>query len=242
MQRWHCLEKSKGFSDPDFLTGGDNPQFVGGGYFDSVFVAFDSVEDAWMRNIALTHYTGLVKVDQFGRALTIEDLNADHVETGFTHAPPQAISLAGQQTLVQRCNLTGAYSHAWATQSRVAGPNVFRLCTAKGEKMDAGPHQRWATGTLYEDLKIQGRIAIQNRSNMGTGHGWAGANNVVWNCEAEDYLIESPPVAYNWAFGTKGSVDGAGPGNPPGIVVSPGKHVQPESLYEEQLHERTHAK
>jgi hypothetical protein len=104
--------------------------------------------------------------------------------------------------------------------------------------MDAGPHQRWATGTLYEDLKIDGAILIRNRSNMGTGHGWAGANNVIWNSEAETYVVSSPFVAYNWAFGTKGKVGDEGQGNPEGIYISSGKHVQPESLYEQQLRER----
>jgi len=39
---------------------------------------------------------------------------------------------------------------------------------------------RVSRGTLYEELQIEGSINIQNRSNLGTGHGWAGANNVLW--------------------------------------------------------------
>jgi hypothetical protein len=233
-----AFEKSSGFSDPDFLTEGDHPKFVGGGYFDSVFVGFDAVEDAWMRNVALAHYTGLVTVHQSARAITIEEINGDHIETSFTHAPPEAFSLTGQQTLVQHCNIRGAYSHAWATQARVAGPNVFRSCTAKGTHMDAGPHQRWATGTLYEDLHIDGPIDIGNRGNMGTGHGWAGASNVLWNSETESYRVESPPVAYNWAFGNRGSLEGVQDGDADGQIVSHGKSVQPRSLYDEQLRER----
>jgi hypothetical protein len=232
-----AFEKAKNFSNPENLQG-EHPHFVGGGYFDSVFAAFDSVENAWMRNVALTHYSDLAKIDAYARAVTIEDVNADHVGTVATHAPAQAFSIHGQQTLVQHCHITGGYSHAWATQSHVAGPNVFRYCTARGTRMDAGPHQRWGTGTLYEDLKIDGTIAIGNRSNKGTGHGWAGANNVIWNSETASYQVASPFLDYNWAFGTKGSIVNEGAGNPPGIIISPGKHIRPESLYEQQLRER----
>jgi hypothetical protein len=237
-----AFEKSEGFANPDYLTEGDNPTFVGGGYFDALFAEYNAVEDAWMRDVAITHYTGIVNVGQFARAITIEGITGDHIETEFTHAPPSAFGLDGQETLVQHCDVSGAYSHVWMTQARVAGPNVFRLCTAKGTRMDAGAHQRWATGTLYEDLKIQGKIEIGNRSNKGTGHGWAGANSVIWNCDADEYLVESPPVAYNWAIGNKGTALRAGAGNPAGQMVSPGKHVEPESLYDEQLRERLAAK
>jgi hypothetical protein len=233
-----AFEKSAGFANPDYLTEGDQPKFVGGGYFDALFVEYDAVEDAWMRNVAVTHYTRIAQVGQFARAITIDGIAGDHVETEFTHAPPSAFGLDGQQTLVQHCDVSGAYSHVWMTQARVAGPNVFRLCTAKGTRMDAGAHQRWATGTLYENLKIQGSIEIGNRSNKGTGHGWAGANSVLWNCEAATYLVESPPVAYNWAVGNVGSAERPQEGDPAGQIVSPGKHVEPGSLYDEQLRER----
>jgi hypothetical protein len=236
-----AFEKSAGFANPDYLTEGDRPTFVGGGYFDSVFVAFDSVENAWMRNVSVTHYTGIAHVEQFARAITIDGISGDHVQTDFTHAPPAAFAIDGQQTLVEHCQITGAFNHVWMTQARVAGPNVFRSCTAKGDRIDAGTHQRWATGTLFENLKIQGPLEIGNRSNLGTGHGWAGANSVVWNCETDGYRIESPPVAYNWAIGNKGTVMPPGDGDAAGQIVSPGKPVEPESLYEEQLRER-HAK
>jgi hypothetical protein len=233
-----AFEKSPGFGDPDYLTSGDHPTFVGGGYFDSTFALYDSVEDAWMRNVAVTHYSGIVDIAQFARAITFDGIHGDHIETPFTHAPPSAFKVDGQQTLVQNCDVSGAYSHVWMTQARVAGPNVFRSCSAKGTHMDAGAHQRWATGTLYENLHIDGPINVANRGSMGTGHGWSGAFNLLWNCEADSYLVESPPVAYNWAIGNKGSNERPHEGNPPGLFVSPGKHVKPDSLYDQQLQER----
>jgi len=203
-------------------------------YFNSMFVSFDSVENAWMRRIAVTHFSGIVSINQFARAVTVTDVHGEHIDTEETHAPPHGFGVDGQMSLVENCSLQGSYSHAWMTQARVAGPDVFRNCTAKGYHLDAGPHQRWATGVLYDNLHIQGAILAQNRNNMGSGHGWAGSATVLWNCETEKYYVESPPVSYNWAFGTKGSVERPGDGQ----VISPGKHLEPESLYEEQLKER----
>ena len=244
-----AFEKAHNFGTPQTLD--EQDRFVGGGYFDALFAAFDSVEDAWMRNIVISHYPRIVSIEQFARAVTVEHIEGLDINTPETHAPPHAFGIDGQQSLVQDCSVTASRNHVWMTQSRVAGPNVFRNCSAKGSGLDAGAHERWATGTLYEGLKIAGAINIQNRSNMGTGHGWSGANNVLWNCEPDTYVLESPPVAYNWAFGTKGELDnadaerksikrGQGGGNPSGQIISPGKHVEPLSLYEEQRRERLH--
>lgn len=203
-------------------------------YFDSMLAMFDSVEDAWIRRITVVHFSGIVSIGQFARAVTVTDVDGEHIDTRATRASPHAFGIDGQQSLVQRCTMSGSYSHVWMTQSRVAGPDVFRLCTAKGRHLDAGPHERWATGVLYEDLRIKGSILVRNRSNMGTGQGWAGAYNVVWNCESSKYVIESPPGAYNWAFGTKGSLEMPWTGQ----IVSAGEHIEPASLYEQQLKER----
>jgi hypothetical protein len=207
---------------------------AGSPYFNSMFVSFDSVENAWMRQIAVTHFSGIVSINQYARAVTVTDVHGEHIDTGETHAPPHVFGIDGQQSLVENCGVTSAYSHVWMTQARVAGPDVFRNCTAKGHHLDAGPHQRWAAGVLYDNLHIQGDILVHNRSNMGSGHGWAGSATVLWNCEAEKYYVESPPVSYNWAFGTKGAVESPQDGQ----VISPGKHIEPESLYEEQMKER----
>ncbi len=233
-----AFEKTPRFGDPQSYSSDGGTHFVGGGYFDSLFAHFDAVENAWMRNVVVAHYPGIVSVGQHGRAVTIAQIQGVDINTPHVSAPPQAFSLDGQQSLVEDCNVTGAFNHVWMTQARVAGPNVFLRCTAKGFHLDAGPHQRWATGTLYDSLRIEGAIHIENRGSMGTGHGWAGANNVMWNCQTDSYLVESPRVAYNWAFGSKGSVEAPHPGDAPGQIVSPGKPVEPGSLYEEQLRER----
>jgi hypothetical protein len=92
-------------------------------------------------------------------AITIENVEGDHIDTPLkkSHAAPFAFEVDGQQVRIEHCNLTGRLNHVWATQPRVAGPYVFRDSWAKGSDLDAGAHQRWATGTLWEQLTLVGK-------------------------------------------------------------------------------------
>jgi len=213
------------------------PHRTDGSFFDSIFSEFEAVENAWMRNVRVENYNNIVFVDAHARAITVEDVEGDHIDTPLkrSHAAPFAFEIDGQQVLMQRCNLTGRLNHVWATQARVAGPNVFRDSWAKGSDLDAGPHQRWATGTLWEQLTLKGKYDDYNQWNLGSGHGWAGAYNVLWNSTLDDIQVESPPGAYNWVIGCKGRRVSPQRGVSGAYYQSRGVSVEPASLYEEQL-------
>jgi hypothetical protein len=216
------------------------PHKTDGSFFDSIFSDFEAVENAWMRNVRLENYNNLVVVHQHGRAITVDDVEGDHIDTPYkkSHAAPFAYEIDGQQVLMQHCNMTGRLNHVWATQARVAGPNVFRDSWAKGGDLDAGPHHRWATGTLWEQLTLQGKYDDYNQWNLGTGHGWAGAYNVLWNSTVDDIKVESPPGTYNWVIGSKGRHISPQLGAVGAYYQSPDVPVEPASLYQEQLKER----
>ena len=72
---------------------------------------------------------------------------------------------------------------------------------------DSGPHQRWSTGTLFDNITTNTSLNLQNRLNSGSGHGWAGANMVIWNSTAGQFYVQSPPTAQNWIIGST-AVDG----------------------------------
>jgi hypothetical protein len=216
------------------------PHKTDGSFFDSIFSEFDAVENAWMRNVEVENYNNVVFVDEHARAITVEDVEGDHIDTPEKqgHAAPFAFEIDGSQVLMQRVNLTGRLNHVWATQARVAGPNVFRDSWAKGDDLDAGPHQRWATGTLWEQLTLRGKYDDYNQWNLGSGHGWAGAYNVLFNSTLDDIQVESPPWAYNWVIGCKGRALSPQSGVTGAYFESPGAPIEPASLYQEQLKER----
>ena len=73
---------------------------------------------------------------------------------------------------------------------------------------------------------------------MGSGHGWAGANYVAWNCEGP-LVCQKPPTAQNWAIGQIGEKQaGAFAPRDDGYWESYGRHVLPASLYLWQLKDR----
>ncbi len=91
------------------------------------------------------------------------------------------------------------------------------------------------------------QINVRNRGNSGTGHGWAGAHMVVWNCKASSFSVRNPPTARNWLVGSIGTIassSGFSVGaDPPGTYDSSGpsgtgKAVHMRSLYYGQLQQR----
>ena len=95
--------------------------------------------------------------------------------------------------------------------SAYATPIVFHNSTTSDTRSDAGPHQRWGNGALFDNITVGGNaINVRNRWDSGSGHGWAGANNVVWNSQANSFIVQNPPTAQNWLIGSTGTVN---PGN-----------------------------
>ena len=220
-------------------------------YADSSFVAANdelhsyglvnvvNVENAWVKNVTAVHfYHGVLLAGGGAAFVTVTDSTA---------LDPVAIATGGrmypfhiddaQTTLVMRCTSRAA-RHDFVTGSTVPGPNVFLDGSATLSKAEMGPHHRWATGTLWDALhhstvsgtNYQGAV---NRGNSGSGHGWAGAQQVFWNNVADRIRVFRPPTAHNWAFGCQAPIhDGDGE------YFSWGTAVTPWSLYVQQLRER----
>jgi hypothetical protein len=76
--------------------------------------------------------------------------------------------------------------HDFVVTGKQPGPMVFRNCRATMCHNDIGPHQRWTTGVLWEQISANrgqklyaddGNINLRNRGNSGSGHGWGGRFN-----------------------------------------------------------------
>lgn len=139
----------------------------------------------------------------------------------------------GLGNLFQRCYAKQG-RHDFTTGSRVTGPNVFLDGLAESAQSDIGPHHRWATGILFDNLR-GGSTRIWNRGDSGSGHGWAGAQTMFWNISSYngEFRVDSPHGAINWGIGCIGS-DQTGDG----YWESWGTNVEPRSLYIQQLKDR----
>ena len=100
----------------------------------------------------------------------------------------QSFSTQGQQTLFLRC---------WADEGRqdfcvghcAPGPNAFVNCVAARTYGDSGPMESWASGVLYDNVRIDGgSLLLENRWTSPPGAGWSAANCVLWNVQAAKIL------------------------------------------------------
>jgi hypothetical protein len=202
-------------------------------------VDFTNAQNGWVRDVEVYHF-GFAAVRVLTSSAFISVLNSKCFDAiALTQGERKySFCVEGQRNLVMDC-FTRLGRHDFMTGARVAGPNAFVRCTATQQLNIAGPHGRWATGTLYDNLVGDGPLNLENRRISGTGHGWAGAQNMLWNCTAATATVQSPPGHVNWSVGTHAVVTGAGIFfTGPGYVESTGTFVAPQSLYDRQLCER----
>ena len=202
-----------------------------------VGVSVNAAVNSWVRNVTVVHFSHAVTLGATAKFITVQDCAYLKPVSKITGGRRYAYVINGQFCLVQRCYSDHA-RHATATSSRVRGPNVFLDCLAENNHSDIGPHHRWAVGILWDNLKGD-RFNAQDRAWMGTGHGWAGAQQVFWNCETSRICVQQPPTAQNYAIGCLGKIDtGHFKGRTLGYYESHGVHVAPRSLYLKQLEDR----
>ena len=198
-------------------------------------VSFDHVKNAWVRRVVALHFAdGVATIGAGAKWLTVEDSSAVNPVSLITGGRRYPFQVAGQLILVQRCSARDA-RHAFAFAAHVPGPNVFLDCKSERDFATSEPHHRWSVGGLYD--RVEAPIAIQDRQWLGTGHGWSGANYVVWNCTGS-LICQKPPTAQNFAIGQIGSKGKAAFERPDGWWESQGRHVAPASLYLKQLEDR----
>lgn len=200
-------------------------------------VGLDHAADSWVRNVTTVHFSHAVSLGSMSKFVTVQDCACLKPVSLITGGRRYPYSINGQYCLVQRC-YSDHSRHAAATGSKVCGPNVFLDCLAENTHADTGPHHRWAVGILWDNLK-GGAFNAQDRGHMGSGHGWAGAQQVFWNCETSAICVQQPPTAQNYAIGCTGKVSkGSFPDRKQGYYESHGTPVEPRSLYLKQLEDR----
>lgn len=199
-------------------------------------VRLDKVENAWVQNVTAMHFVyAAVNVGGNAKHVTVSDCACLDPVSKITGGRRYSFNVDGSYTLVQRCKARNG-RHDFVTGARVAGPNVFLDSKAESCHADSGPHHRWATGTLYDNVEAS-ELKVQDRGNYGSGHGWAGAQQVFWNCTGEA-VCQNPPTAANFAIGHVGPHAEGRYDRPECHWDVEGKHVLVRSLYLQQLEDR----
>lgn len=207
-----------------------------------IAVNLENLQHAWVRNIEVHHFGySAVNISDYASFVTVTDCKNFEPISLTEGGRKYSFSVNGQRNLVKNC-VTDKGRHDYVIGSGgTSGPNVFYNCSATNQKADIGPHQKWATAVLFDQIISDGEQNVQNRLNYGSGHGWTGAQVMYWNCEALKFMIQSPPGTSNWAIGCKGNLTSIGSLLKttlyPGIFESINQPLT-FSLFEQQLCER----
>jgi hypothetical protein len=201
-------------------------------------IHFDKIENGWVRNVDAKHFAyACVHLDPWAKNISVLDCGCFDHKSVITGGRRYSFCNEGQQNLFINCHTTDG-RHDFVTQARTCGPNVFYNCTAKKTHADIGPHHRWSSGTLYDNIVTDGEINIQDRGNYGSGHGWVGVTQIVWNCTAKKTTVQNPWVnGKNYCIGLKGEkAAGRFKDRPDGEWEGQNQDgLQPPSLYIAQL-------
>lgn len=205
-------------------------------------VFMDNAENCWAKKVnAYSFGYSCVDVGEGCAFVTVDSCSMYDPVSVITGGRRYSFLIDGQRSLVQNCTTRNG-RHDYVDGSRTPGPSVFYNCSATLEHADIGPHHRWSTGILFDNITTDGQIRVQDRADSGSGHGWSGAQIMFWNCVSPDFVVQDPPSYHcNWAIGCVGPITNVGQWttNPLGIVESKGVKIAAiPSLFKAQLNER----
>jgi len=173
-----------------------------------IAVEIKNTENGWVRNVASRYFGyACISTAEGSRNITVTDCKCTDAKSIITGGRRYSFNNTGQLNLFMNCHAEDG-RHDYVTGAKVCGPNVFYNCTASKTHADIGPHHRWASGTLFDNIVSDGEINVQDRGNMGSGHGWSGVTQVLWNCTVSKAAVQQPWVSgQNYCIGLHGSQD-----------------------------------
>jgi hypothetical protein len=208
------------------------------------------VQHSWVKQMTAVHFgLSAVRMETDSNFNTIEEV---------AHLDPISQPVGGRRyplyvqdgigNLIQR-SFTRQGRHSFVTSSRVTGPNVWLDCLATETRADDGPHHRWATGLLFDNISTN-ELFVHNRLDFGSGHGWSGAQVMFWNIavasanshngNAASVVSDAPHGAMNWVVGSNQAPDDSSktPNEPCGLREAIESVAEPRSLFLQQLRDR----
>ncbi|KAK9695414.1 hypothetical protein K7432_012974 [Basidiobolus ranarum] len=213
----------------EYFSDGDHPEAV---------ISFERIIHGFARNITAKHFNNFISVANYAKWITIENCQYLDPVAPIDGGSRYAYFIdRGAELILFKGNYANHARHAFIIGSQVTGPNVFHNCTADNQHGSSEPHHRWSVGGLFDN--VQSDLSVQNRKHLGSGHGWSGANYVLWNTVGRT-IVQKPPTAWNFALGVIGEQNQGvfGKDIPQGWWNSLGEHINPKSLYKAQLEQR----
>ena len=207
------------------------------------------IDNSWIHGVSVcrTSEAGIMTWDAMN--ITVEECAYIDPRGSISGGWRYGFCLDAQSTrvLFHRC-YTDYGRHDFVTHARMPGPNVFVDCLSEHGLSLLGPHHRWATGTLFDNIKSNSTMAITEYATGSAGHAFCGAQTVGWNLECGAYICDAALGSQNYLIGSVGNeAHGAiSHDAKPGSIFRgfwdrsgpSGSHVAVRSLYLKQLEDR----
>jgi len=199
--------------------------------------------DCWVKKVTAYHFGyACVHIGGSSSFITVDSCAMYDPISEITGGRRYSFNIDGKRCLVMNCTTRNG-RHDYVNGARVAGPNVFYNNIATLQRSDIGPHHRWATGTLFDNITGDGAMNVQDRQRSGTGHGWAGSQIMFWNSTMNSIITQSPQSHHtNWTIGCTAPTitnKGSWVTRTSGIVQSSNKPIVAiPSLFLAQLNDR----
>ena len=174
-----------------------------------VGVMMKNVRDGWALRVTSLHTGyGNVHTELDSDFITVEGCEMYDPVSKDQGGRKYSYVANGQMGLFLHCYSRNS-RHDFSFASRVTGPNAYVDCSADESGGTSEPHHRYAVGGLFDNvvLRGQGAFLAVNRGDSGSGHGWAGAQMVFWNCFGQGTFVMRPPDADNYSIGWAGPSD-----------------------------------
>ncbi|KAG0050068.1 hypothetical protein BGZ83_005153 [Gryganskiella cystojenkinii] len=217
--------------------------------FSNYALRIDQAQHLYFSHITSAFFHNFVSTGKNVHHVTMDSIVHSYPEEMLSGQ--SAFQLSGQLTLIKNTLSQGSF-HFFVDIDKVPGPNVVHRVQAinVGKPYqplpldfapgDVGPHMKFCTGILFDQVVTDGTIEIVNRGDMGSGQGYSGANSVVWNSRAREGILTHRATGFeNFVIGSEEfEARDRMPWGSHGWKEHLGSEVLPGSLYIRQLNDR----
>ena len=156
-------------------------------------ITMENAADAWVRRVTFEHFAGsAVAIYESCKCVTVEDCHslAPVSEDGGWRR--NTFFTMGQQTLFLRCFAEHG-RHDFSVGNCAAGPNAFVQCESILPAADSGAIESWASGTLFDNVRIDGGgLSLMNRGGDDGRRGLVGGElRFMELCRVKNFLRKS---------------------------------------------------
>lgn len=174
-------------------------------------VRFRTVENAWAKDVITSGFGQSGFITDCCTRTTIENCRAIDPVSVLTGERRYNFNtyINSQLILFKECYASNGRHHYVSNGTSSASGNVFLNCVSDATNSVSEGHRQWTQGMLFDghkeiNLKRSFTLGLYNRVNMGTGHGWAAVQSILWNCDVTNNGViglQKPPTGQNYAIG-----------------------------------------